>query len=90
MEAKTGSTRVAAEPTRKDASLGSFTRRLGQLQEIKAEMRKISWTSKTELLFCTKIVVGATFCFGIGIYLVDLSIKGCLDGVNAAVRLLFG
>lgn len=43
---------------------------------LKEELKKVSWTTKAELLSATKIVVIGTFSFGIGIYGVDLIIKG--------------
>ena len=44
-------------------------------QEMKQEMKKVSWTTKEELLVCTKIVVSAIFALGMGIYAVDLFIR---------------
>ena len=35
--------------------------------DVKAELRRITWTSKEELQVYTKIVVGATFALGLGI-----------------------
>lgn len=59
-------------------------------QELKEELKKVTWTTKAELMFCTKLVVGTTFFFGLGIYLVDLVIKGVLDGVARIVHFIFG
>ncbi len=36
--------------------------------DIKSEFSKITWTSKQELTVYTKIVVGATFIFGMLVY----------------------
>lgn len=58
--------------------------------EIKEEFKKISWTSPEELKVYTQIVVGATFFFGMGIYLLDLSIQGVLNGLALAIRLIGG
>lgn len=58
-------------------------KKIGYLQQLKDELKKVTWTSKEELALCTKIVLGVTFAFGIGIYLVDLLIKGALDGFKA-------
>lgn len=60
------------------------------VRELKEELRKVTWTPKEELLFCTKIVVASTFLLGIGIYLVDLLIKGVLNGISGLVHLIFG
>jgi len=48
------------------------------LEEIKAELRKVNWTSKAELIIYTKLVLGSTLFLGMGIYLVDLTIKSLL------------
>ena len=66
------------------------TQKIGYLQELKNELRQVTWTSKDELVMFTKIVVGATFAFGLGIYGVDLLIKGCLVGFKTLINLIFG
>lgn len=53
-------------------------------------MKKVTWTSKEELAQCTKIVVGSTFMFGIGIYFTDLIIRGTLNSINIIVHKIFG
>ncbi len=58
--------------------------------DIKEEIKKISWTSPEELKVYTQIVVGATFCCGIGIYILDLFIQSVLNGLAATIRLLAG
>jgi preprotein translocase subunit SecE len=60
------------------------------IREFKEELKKVSWTTKDELKLFTKIVIGATFVFGLGIYLVDLIIKGCLHQIGNIVRWIFG
>ncbi|GAB4188502.1 MAG: hypothetical protein Tsb0015_08590 [Simkaniaceae bacterium] len=55
------------------------------LQEMKDEMKKVSWTSKEELKVCTKIVLGSIFALGFGIYVVDLVIKNFIDLLRLAV-----
>lgn len=62
----------------------------GFIRELKEELKKVSWTTKAELIFFTKIVVGSTFLLGLGIYLVDLCIKGVLDFIGMSVRYIFG
>lgn len=54
--------------------------------EIKAELKRISWTSSEELKTYTKIVVGATFFFGMGIYFMDLIIQAGLWILESALR----
>jgi preprotein translocase subunit SecE len=58
--------------------------------DIKSEIRKITWTSREELLFYTKLVVGATFVFGMAIYVLDLLIQATLGGLNFFLHLLGG
>ena len=60
------------------------------IQDLKEELKKVSWTTQEELKFSTKMVVGATFFLGMGIYFVDLVIKGCLDLVTLVVHFIFG
>jgi len=60
------------------------------LSELKAELKKVTWTTKEELILFTKIVVGSTFALGLGIYAIDLLIKGVLNGFSALIHLIFG
>lgn len=64
--------------------------KMGYLAELKKELRQVTWTSKDELIMFTKIVVGATFALGLGIYGADLLIKGCLTGFKTLIHLIFG
>lgn len=58
--------------------------------EVKAELSRITWTSADELRVYVKVVVGSTLAFGIGIYLVDLTIQGVLRGLSVIVRAVIG
>lgn len=60
------------------------------IEEIKHEVKTINWTSPDELRVYTQIVVGATFFFGMGVYLVDLTIHGALSMLTAISRLILG
>lgn len=60
------------------------------IEGIKHEIKTISWTTPEELRVYTQIVVGATFFFGLGVYLVDLAIHGALNLLTALSRLLVG
>lgn len=60
------------------------------IEEIKHEIKAISWTTPEELRVYTQVVVGATFFFGLGVYLVDLTIHGALNLLTALSRLLVG
>ncbi len=57
---------------------------------IKDEFSKITWTSPSELQTYTKIVVGATFALGMGIYCVDFCIQAALSAVGYVFHLIFG
>lgn len=60
------------------------------IQELKDELKKVSWTTQEELRFSTKMVVLTTIFFGLGIYLVDFFIKGSLDSIRAVLHFIFG
>ncbi len=60
------------------------------LKEVQQELKKVSWTSKEELKFSTKVVIGSVFSFGIAIYLVDIAVKGALDTLSYLVRMIGG
>jgi preprotein translocase subunit SecE len=65
-------------------------KKLSFFREVQNELKKVTWTSKEELILCTKAVIFATFFFGLAIYGVDLLIRGVLDGVSAFLRMIFG
>ncbi len=60
------------------------------LRETQNEIKKITWTTKEELITLTKIVLGATLVFGFAVYFVDLVIRGCLEIIGQLVRWIFG
>ena len=65
-------------------------RKTSYFKEVKEEMKKVSWTPKKELIFCTKAVIIATFFFGLSIYAVDLGIQGILRMAALVVQRIFG
>lgn len=65
-------------------------KKVSYFREVQNELRKVSWTSKPELILSTKTVIFATFFFGFAIYLCDLAIRSGLDGLNAIFRMIFG
>ena len=75
-------TELSAAKQKKSKSKTSF------IQELKDEMKKVSWTSKEELRVCVKIVIGAIFALGLGIYLIDVFIRLILDGLGNLSRLI--
>lgn len=60
------------------------------LVNIKAELKKISWTDPEELKVYTKVVVATTFFLGMGIYFVDLIIQNVLNGLHFLFRVMGG
>ncbi|MGC1879403.1 MAG: preprotein translocase subunit SecE [Rhabdochlamydiaceae bacterium] len=88
MDAKLNQTRLSTGAPAQQAS--KKKRPFHYIQELKEELKKVSWTTKEELKMSTKVVIGATFLFGIGIYLFDLVIKGCLDFIALIVHFIFG
>lgn len=87
MDVKLNQPRIADAAAQKKSKIARF---FGFIQELKDELRKVSWTTKDELKFSTKAVITATLVLGLGIYLVDLVIKGCLDFISLAVHFIFG
>lgn len=60
------------------------------IEDIKGEIRTIHWTTQDELRVYTQIVVGATFAFGMGVYLIDLLINGALSLLTWISQLILG
>lgn len=60
------------------------------IQQMKEEMKRVSWTTKEELFTCTKIVITAIFVLGLGIYLIDLIIQFVINGIGGLARLIGG
>lgn len=60
------------------------------IADVKSEVKKITWTTPDELIFYTKLVVGATFLFGMSIYGLDLLIQGVLGSLSYFLQLISG
>ncbi len=60
------------------------------LEGIKSEFKKVTWTSRDELIVYTKVVVAFTFIFGMAVYFTDVIIHQFLTGLNGAIRLITG
>lgn len=84
MEANKVQQKAAAESAVSKVRVRDF------VEEVKAEVHRITWTSREELQVYTKIVVATTLVFGLGIYCVDLIIQGTLSGLGFFVHLLGG
>jgi len=60
------------------------------LREVQEELKKVNWTTKEELKTCTKIVIGATFMLGLGIYFSDLVIQHALQLISSISKFIGG
>ncbi len=60
------------------------------LRELKDELKRVSWTTQAELKVSVKVVIISTFLFGFGVYLADIIIRTCLQGIGSLSRLVFG
>lgn len=60
------------------------------IADVKAEIQKITWTQRDELIFYTQLVVGATFLFGMAIYGLDLVIQTLLATLNFVLHIISG
>ena len=58
--------------------------------DVKAEITKIHWTSRSELLAYTKIVVLSTLIFGMSIYFVDMLIQTLLASLSYLLQIIAG
>lgn len=58
--------------------------------EMKAEIGRITWPETSELFSYSKIVVAATFIFGIFIYLMDVLIRNALDTITFLLSRITG
>ena len=58
--------------------------------DVKAEFKKISWTSKEELKIYTKIVVLSTIALGVVIFCMDIIIRGGLMGIGRILKIFTG
>lgn len=65
-------------------------KKISYIREVQNELKKVTWTSKLELIFCTKAVIIATFLFGLAIYAVDLGIRGVLESLASVFQKIFG
>lgn len=82
VEQKSGTKEIADKTRKVDA--------LGFIGDVKEEFHKISWTTPDDLRTYTKLVVGATFICGMGIYAIDLCIQGSLYLIGSVFHFIFG
>lgn len=84
MEVKRPASQTAEQSAKKVSKFRNF------ITDVKAEITRIHWTSKNELIAYTKIVMGTAFAFGFGVYFIDLIIQGVLSGLSSLVRMISG
>jgi preprotein translocase subunit SecE len=89
VEVKAMEVKKQQEGRAQEAALKKFKLR-DWIEQLKREIKTIHWSSMDELRLYTQIVVGATFAFGMGVYLVDLLINGILDTLTWLSRFLIG
>ncbi len=65
-------------------------KKLSFFREVQNELKKVTWTSKAELIMSTKAVMIATFVMGFAIYLCDLGVHGIVNGLGALAQKIFG
>ncbi|HRW58869.1 MAG TPA: preprotein translocase subunit SecE [Chlamydiales bacterium] len=59
-------------------------------REVQAELKKISWTDKKELILSAKIVLISTFLFGIAIYATDMTCQTCISLIRNFAKMIIG
>lgn len=84
IEANKVQTKAAAESAVSKVRVRDF------VEEVKAEVHRVTWTNRDELQVYTKIVVASTLIFGLGIYCTDLIIQGVLNGMAFFIHLIGG
>jgi preprotein translocase subunit SecE len=65
-------------------------KKVSYFQEVKNEFLKITWTTKDELIFFTKVVLGATFVMGFAIFFTDIVIQKTLLAINILGKWIIG
>lgn len=60
------------------------------LENVKQELSKIYWTDGQDVKIYAKVVVTATFLFGMLIYFSDLIIQRCLQAFDILFRWIVG
>ena len=59
-------------------------------RQVQQELKKVSWTSKKDIIFFTKVVLMATFLMGLTIYVADISIREILSLLSFLSRMIVG
>lgn len=72
------------------STIAGEKKKLSYFREVQNELKKVTWTSRKELIISTKAVIIATFLFGLAIYVVDLGIRGVISTAGNLFQMLFG
>ncbi len=65
-------------------------KKLNFFRAVQAELKKVSWTTKEEIITFTKIILGATFVFALAIYFADLIVRSTLNFISLISKLIIG
>jgi preprotein translocase subunit SecE len=65
-------------------------KRLNFFRQLQQELYKVNWTTKEELILYTKIVLGATFVFAIGIYVAEIVLQLILNMFSFITKFIGG
>lgn len=65
-------------------------KKLSYFRQIQQELKKVTWTSKEELILSTKIVLVSTILFSFAIYFTDLILHYIFNSINNIARLIIG
>jgi len=88
MESKKNQSTALHAPKDKEVTAVKKIQVTDFIGEIKAELKRINWTGSEELKTYTKIVVGATFVCGMGVYFMDLLIQTGLWILESVLRFI--
>ena len=59
-------------------------------RDLRSEFKKISWTSRSELISNTKVVISSIFLFGLAIYVADIFIRFLLGLISSFSKFIIG
>jgi preprotein translocase subunit SecE len=60
------------------------------IHEVKLEMKKVSWPTRTEVMNTTIVVIVAVFFFAFFLFGVDIALSYLIQGIEAGASKLFG
>ena len=72
--------KASAKPVKKDGKPGIFSRARTYLHDVRVEMHRVVWPSKTELSNYSVAVLAMLAIFGVAVWLVDTGFVALLVG----------